>query len=51
MNLRSAAPPLLAIAMLAACPGDDARNPSRLYIALLTSELNVRLVEVEPQPF
>jgi hypothetical protein len=39
---------------LSACPSDDAPpdpNPSRLWLALDGSELQVRLVPVEPPPF
>lgn len=41
------------LAMLAACGGGggDGGNPDRLYLALLTSELTVQLVEEEPEPF
>ena len=39
---------------LAACPSDDAPpdpNPGRLWLALDGSEVQVRLVPVEPPPY
>jgi hypothetical protein len=44
----------LAAAGLAGCPGDDGPpngNPPRLWLALDGSEIQVRLVAVEPPPF
>jgi hypothetical protein len=40
-----------ALALVAACPGDDGGNPDRLYLALLNSETSVQLVDHEPEPF
>lgn len=41
-----------ALALVAACPGgDEGGAPTRLYLALLGSELRVQLVEEEPEPF
>ncbi|MBE7448433.1 MAG: hypothetical protein HS111_05975 [Kofleriaceae bacterium] len=43
-----------AVTLLAACPGDDGPdhpNPPRLWLALDGSEVEVRLVPVEPPPF
>ena len=46
-----------ALALVAACPGDDGGsggdggNPDRLYLALLGSETSVQLVDREPEPF
>lgn len=40
----------LCLAALGACD-DGAANPSRLYLALLDSELTVQLVDSEPPPF
>jgi hypothetical protein len=54
---RTVAPSLfltVAALALAGCPGDDAPpspNPSRLWLALDGSELQVRLVPVQPPPF
>jgi hypothetical protein len=41
----------LAVVVLAGCPGEDARNPPKLWLALRGSERVVQLVEVEPDPF
>lgn len=44
--------PALALLSLTACSGDDGRpNPPTLWLALDGSELQVRLVAVEPPPF
>lgn len=60
MNPRSSSP-ALACALgvvsalgVAGCPGDDGppnANPPRLWLALDGSEIQVRLVTVEPPPF
>ncbi len=47
----SAAGAACALALLAACPGDDGRNPDRLYLAPRGSETSVQLVDHEPEPF
>lgn len=44
--------PVLALLSLTACPDDDdGGNPAKLWLALDGSELQVRLVSVEPPPF
>jgi len=43
-----------AAVLLGGCPGDDGPpgpNPSRLWLALDGSEVEVRLIAVEPPPF
>jgi hypothetical protein len=57
MNARPLLRALAAISALgvqAGCPGDDGPpngNPPRLWLALDGSEIQVRLVTVEPPPF
>ena len=53
MNLRPLVAAALACSLAAAC-SDDAPsngNPAKLWIALDGSEVQVRLVSVEPPPF
>ena len=40
-----------AVALLAAACGDEAKNPTKVWLALNGSERAVRLVPVEPYPF
>ena len=43
-----------ALALAAAACADDAppaRNPGKLWLALDGSEIQVRLIDIEPQPF
>ncbi len=42
--------PLLLLGLLAGCPSDDG-NPAVLWLALDGSELQVKLVADEPDPF
>ena len=42
--------PLLRLGLLAGCPSDDG-NPAVLWLALDGSELQVKLVADEPDPF
>jgi len=42
---------LLGAALSTSCGGGGSGGPSRLYLALLDSELTVQLVEEEPEPF
>lgn len=55
MNARQLVFAACAVAGLAGCPGDDEPppngNPPRLWLALDGSEIQVRLVSVEPPPF
>ncbi len=54
MNRFAAALPALALLSLTGCPGDDAPdgpNPSKLWLALDGSEVQVRLAAFEPPPF
>ena len=39
------------LVVLAACPGDDASNPSQLWLAPDMAETRVKLVDKEPTPF
>ena len=43
--------PLLLLGLLAGCPSDDNGNPAVLWLALDGSELQVKLVGEEPQPY
>jgi len=37
--------------LLAACPSDPKHNPPRLWLALDGSEINIQLIDHEPDPF
>jgi hypothetical protein len=49
--IRSLRLPILVALSLAACGDDGGSGPTRLYLALLDSELTVQLTEREPNPY
>ncbi len=42
---------LALVVLLAGCPSEDPGNPETLWLALDGSELKVKLIDHEPQPF
>ncbi|HEU4612097.1 MAG TPA: hypothetical protein VFS15_08470 [Kofleriaceae bacterium] len=45
------AAPLILLATLAGCPGDDDGNPSTLWLAPDGSEIKLKLQDEEPPPW